>query len=616
MSSRHSTRSHYSYRSHSSARTQSSKHTTKEREHASAQSPGEHRRQQAFIIRVQAAKLSTRNPHPQHKSNEDETRFHHPETGHLTHIASFTKGLPHNHEAVIQNPDHYRAFVQAIKTGSFSDIEAIPLGPTPATFRSGIARRSSSFPPAPLRAWESMAAGNAFDLQGPDARAIAMPPAPTLASDELIAEMTELYWMALLRDVAFTEFSHSSLVADAIHSMNNTAWIRAPPDDARRKRHTFCRQTLFRGITPGDDIGPYISQFLLIGTSGVGGVGSVADGYIRYGAMRMDQRVRIVKPNRDYMTTWLAFLDVQNGADVRGREVYSHGHNAFRFITVPRDLATYVHFDALYQAYLNACIIMLEMRIPFDDGVPFQGPDFIDKQQGFALFGGPHVLTLVTEVATRALKAVRFQKFRVHRRIRPEAVCGLVERFHRDQSDGTFKGVRHLYHGLDKDLMCRISKENARQNELEDHGHPRSTDCKGNESLSTLLLPMAYPEGSPMHPSYGAGHATVAGACVTVLKAFFKHTHVLPFAFVPSCGGGRLVNTECEGLTVEGELNKLCSNISLGRGWAGVHYFSDYIESIRLGEKVALGILQEQKLTYREKFHMTIPLFNGSEKRI
>ncbi len=34
---------------------------------------------------------------------------------------------------------------------------------------------------------------------------------------------------------------------------------------------------------------------------------------------------------------------------------------------------------------------------------------------------------------------------------------------------------------------------------------------------------MAFPEGSPTHPSYGAGHATVAGACVTILKAWFDH---------------------------------------------------------------------------------------------
>jgi hypothetical protein len=33
---------------------------------------------------------------------------------------------------------------------------------------------------------------------------------------------------------------------------------------------------------------------------------------------------------------------------------------------------------------------------------------------------------------------------------------------------------------------------------------------------------MAFQDGSPMHPSYGAGHATVAGTCFTILKAFFN----------------------------------------------------------------------------------------------
>jgi hypothetical protein len=38
---------------------------------------------------------------------------------------------------------------------------------------------------------------------------------------------------------------------------------------------------------------------------------------------------------------------------------------------------------------------------------------------------------------------------------------------------------------------------------------------------ATLFLPMAFSAGSPPHPAYGAGHASVAGACVTVLKAWF-----------------------------------------------------------------------------------------------
>ena len=69
-------------------------------------------------------------------------------------------------------------------------------------------------------------------------------------------------------------------------------------------------------------------------------------------------------------------------------------------------------------------------------------------------------------------------------------------------------------------------------------------------------------------------------------------------------------------LTVEGELNKLASNISIGRNWAGVHYFTDYYESLLMGEQIAIGILEEQKLMYIENFSMTIPLFNGDAIRI
>ncbi len=69
------------------------------------------------------------------------------------------------------------------------------------------------------------------------------------------------------------------------------------------------------------------------------------------------------------------------------------------------------------------------MEAPFDPDLPFQLPDSIDKQTGFAQFGPPHILNLVSEVATRALKAVRFQKYNVHRRVRPEVVAGWIHRY-------------------------------------------------------------------------------------------------------------------------------------------------------------------------------------------
>jgi hypothetical protein len=63
-------------------------------------------------------------------------------------------------------------------------------------------------------------------------------------------------------------------------------------------------------------------------------------------------------------------------------------------------------------------------------------------------------------------------------------------------------------------------------------------------------------------------------------------------------------------LTVGGELNKLASNIAIGRDMAGVHYFTDYIESIRLGEKIACAILEEQAAGYAEDFSMTFTSFD------
>jgi len=135
---------------------------------------------------------------------------------------------------------------------------------------------------------------------------------------------------------------------------------------------------------------------------------------------------------------------------------------------------------------------------------------------------------------------------------------------------------------------------------------------------------MAFPEGSPMHPSYGAGHATVAGACTTILKAWFDHgwglkADGLPIAYEPLPDGSGLNDVSgmlTQPLTVEGELNKIAANIAIGRDWAGVHYYTDYIESLRMGEQIALGVLEEQKLTYGENFSLTVPLSDGTVRRI
>lgn len=599
----------------------------------------QYRRKKALSVRVCAAELAADRVHPTHLSNGDEQKYR-DEHGKPNYLMSFTKGLPHNsHNGLILNPNDFQQFVRAIDSGNPHDIEATPLGPPNGKY-TGLkvqeVEKNTNKPVVP-RAWESQSAGNTFDLEGPDAQAVTMPPAPELGSDELTAEMAEVYCQALLRDVAFTEFAcdasgkpithNNSDVDHLLGELNKLHWFKnqeccdLSPSSQSRKRNKLNRSNAFRGITPGDDIGPYISQFLLAGNTGLNGtdaeplveidssgkanirIRTQQDGLIAYGAINIDQRVRVAL-EKDYMTTWKDWLDVQNGADVRSHEAYvskNDVHNGAlprRFITTPRDLATYVHYDALYQAYLNACLILLGSGAKFDPGIPFQTPDEQDKQQGFAHFGGPHILSLVTEVATRALKAVRYQKFNIHRRLRPEA---LAARFEKRQAMPT-------------PLFETIAKKPGMKQILQ-----KLSQANGN-----VLLPMAFCEGSPMHPSYGAGHATVAGACVTILKAFFDHHAPLKLAgdehtaFIPNSSGSKLktVSVYNGTLTVEGELNKLASNISIGRDWAGVHYFSDYIESLRMGEQIAIGILEEQKLTYGENFSMTVPLYDGGSIRI
>jgi len=71
---------------------------------------------------------------------------------------------------------------------------------------------------------------------------------------------------------------------------------------------------------------------------------------------------------------------------------------------------------------------------------------------------------------------------------------------------------------------------------------------------------------------------------------------------------------EPSALTVEGELDKLAANISIGRNWAGVHYFSDYWESLLLGEEITIELLREHMLTMPETPSLRVPRLDGTRQ--
>jgi hypothetical protein len=344
--------------------------------------------------------------------------------------------------------------------------------------------------------------------------------------------------------------------------------------------------TLFRSTTAGNLAGPYLSQFLLQP--------------IFYGSLVFPQRQETVPARSDAMMRYSEWLAVQNGAKTPAEAL----DPTPRYIRNLRDLAHYVHVDALYEAYLNAAFILLSINAPFDAGNPYRNSR---NQQGFGTYGGPHVLSIVTEVATRALKAIWYQKWFVHRRLRPEEYGGLVHLGRSGEAD----------YPLHREIHQAPVLERVRQHNREQAGE------------ASYLLPQAFPEGSPTHPAYGAGHATVAGACVTILKAFFDESFPLQGARFRD--GKALVVSEADdegaalrpyqgadsgGLTVGGELNKLAANIAIGRNIAGVHWRTDYSASIRLGERVAIDILQEQSLCYNEGGSFSLTSFDGQQVTI
>ena len=244
-----------------------------------------------------------------------------------------------------------------------------------------------------------------------------------------------------------------------------------------------------------------------------------------------------------------------------------------------------MHSDITFQAYLFAAQWLTLHGAPLNPGNPYRT---IRNQAGVQTFGSQHIIDLLGAVANCALKAMWYQKWFVHRALRPIAYGGLVH--------NTITRV------ADYPIHRDVLNSQAVAQVFAQHG--------------SYLLPAAYPEGNPQHPSYGEGHGVIAGACVTALKAFFDETFVIANPVTAADDGQSLLpytGSDAGQITVGGELNKLANNVALGRDMAGVHWRSDAEQALLLGEAVTLSVLRDQRSTYNEPFNgFTFTKFDGS----
>ncbi|TMJ47742.1 MAG: phosphoesterase, partial [Alphaproteobacteria bacterium] len=178
----------------------------------------------SYQLRVDAAQAEASIPIPKQKTNGDEQKYR-------NFIGNFHKGLPHNDVGEV-DPNAYRDLLNALGKGTAAALEKkVELG--------GDTKLVNCL------------AGLAFDLEGTDSHQLEIPSFPKLASQDLVDQAVELYWMALCRDVNFANYGSETLTQAAHAELFN---LPAPFAGVTA-------QTLFRGFTAGDLIGPYVSQF-------------------------------------------------------------------------------------------------------------------------------------------------------------------------------------------------------------------------------------------------------------------------------------------------------------------------------------------------------------------
>jgi hypothetical protein len=493
---------------------------------------GRRRQVQAYQLRQQAALRLLRRRPAAHPTNGDEDLYY-------NRIGSYGKCLPHDAQCHI-DPAAYNAFLTAMNSGLAADFEVIPMGGTVK-----LANPQSAY---------------AFDLEGFDSNELGLPAPPAFASPWQASEMAEDYWMALTRDVPFTDYETSPLIQIAAADLSAFSDFRGPTDGGR-----VTPATLFRGDTPGDVNGPFLSQFLWRD--------------IPYGPLVLQQKYRSAPPGADYMTSFADCLARQRGVPAAPGPLEATP----RYIRNGRDMAEWLHRDNSLQGGVHAALMLLAMG---PGALDTANPYLASLTQGsFVTFGPPFVLDMVARVANASLRACWYQKWLVHRRIRPEAFGA------------------HVHNQITGEATTPIHAELLNSAAVD-----AVFSAKG-----TYLLPQAYPEGSPTHPSYPAGHACFIGACVTMCKALFKESFVIPAPVVANADGSALLPYVGPDLTVGGELNKLAANVALGRDVAGIHWRTDGSEGLRLGEAVTIGVLEDMRATYHEAFAgFSLTKFDGT----
>jgi hypothetical protein len=508
-----------------------------------------------YNLRVDRARANYQLGLPPHPNNGDHERY-------PNKIGIDTRGLPHNERGEV-DPAAEETLRHALETQDPADFERVTLGGT--------------------RKLAGVLGTLAINTTGIASQQVTIPAAPALASAEKAAEGVESYWQSLLRDVPFSEYrsdTTNELVLAAAKEIDGLAGYTGP----RNADGHVTPEVLFRGsaryvdpadpsgraartITPAGVLdGPYISQFILQD--------------IPYGAQSISAKLRIQLPDNDFLANYDEWLANQDGKPVTRTIKFDPVQ---RYLAYGRDLAEYAHGGApsfwgasqiLGTAVSTDPLIVGGINAAFSPTNPYLKA-ITKVSSGSGAFNLAYIQSFLPLATSREIRANYWAKWFVHRVPRPEAYGGLIH--------------NKLVNGADYPIHDDVLSSEAADRSFQKFG--------------TYLISSAYPEGAPNHSSYPGGASSNAAINATILKAFFDESFVIPNPVQPDPSDPtKLIPYVGPPLTVGGELNKLATNIGLGRNWAGIHWRSDAAASLPQAEEIAIGLLRDERNAYREPF--------------
>src|SRR5215472_10498903 len=551
-----------------------------------SQNPSKRATQSDQIRRTTSGNESTviRNAFP-HPTNGDEEAY-----ANQAFAGNFSKTLPHDPHTGLVVPSAYQALLNGFTQGTQAALDQVPAG--------GPGQLAG--PLSPL----------AFQLQGADSTSAAelfVP--PSISSAAAAAEQVELYWAAFVRDVPFIDYSSSQpLISQAIANINSLSGYTGPKPVTAQNVFRYGTGSAFPNANAwfGVTTGPFVSQ-LLYQTHNFDGVTFVPKINTRFPVADKNtgQVLTGSGTGLDFMTDFAEYLFVENGnGAINPAEAPTTADPTPRFIRSGRDMGQQANQDSIYSIYFRAAIILQNLGVPISANSPYANDTRIN---GFNTFSSAWLFNLIGAAQDTEAQAF-YQKWYVHRKLRPEAMGNLV--------DGIKNGRFSLNPSLHADLLNSpvLPLINTRNQQLNTkRGRP-------NDETNLYFLPQQSGGGSPSHPDPPAGHAFTAGVGVTLLKAVFDvgtpgNARAWPVQAVEASEDGLTLLNNSSSLTVLGELNKLAFNIAEGRNWLGIHtrVGGNYL-GLTSGESVAISLLTDLGFTYPEATFngFTLTKFDGT----